>query len=62
MAANVEQVNTAMDSLEVNDVNATLCDTTEADDYEQTWGFPLEQLYKLALSFYKGIYVIFSIH
>ena len=31
----------------------------QLDMFSDTWGFSLEDLYKIAVTFYKGLYVLF---
>ena len=31
----------------------------QMDMFSDTWGFSLEDLYKIAVTFYKGLYVLF---
>ena len=33
----------------------------QMDMFSDTWGFSLEDLYKIAVTFYKGLYVLFWI-
>jgi len=42
--------------------NANSCESTadvQMDMFSDTWGFSLEDLYKIAVTFYKGLYILF---
>jgi len=42
--------------------NTDTCESSgdvQIDMFSDTWGFTLEDLYKIAVTFYKGLYIIF---
>jgi len=42
--------------------NTNSCDSAadvQMDMFSDTWGFSLEDLYKIAVTFYKGLYPLF---
>jgi len=44
--------------------NTDSCESTadvQMDMFSDTWGFSLEDLYKIAITFYKGLYILFRI-
>ena len=54
MAAEIEKVNISMNSLHVNDAAGAAAHQNGTEDTELMLEFPLEDLYKLAVTFYKG--------
>ena len=54
MATEIENASSAMDKLSVNDVNGAHEKPESPTDNDNNWGFPLEDLYRLAVLFYKG--------
>ena len=52
-----DSLSKAVDSLQLNgDANGNSEANKSTDDCERKWGFYLDELYKLALQFYKGNY------
>ena len=54
MADDQSELSGAVNALQLNGEQICNGDHTDEDTYETTWGFPLPDLYKLALQFYKG--------
>ena len=63
-ATEVEKINDSVNSLNITDSHQNGVNESN-DDFSEKWGFPMDELYKLALRFYKGmqcVYVMFSIN
>ena len=44
--------------------NTNSCESTEnmqMDMFSDTWGFSLEELYKIAVTFYRGLLIYFEV-
>ena len=55
--AEADGLSSALDSVQINGTESV---DSDMDDYEREWGFPLEELYRLALAFYKGKILYFT--
>ncbi len=60
MAAEVEKVNSEMDSLHINDISVTNQEQNGIEDNDLGMGFNVEELYRLAVAFYKGEHDLFT--
>ena len=49
-----DQIANDVESLQINDPGGDSASPNAKDDIEVKWLFPLPELYKLALNFYKG--------
>ena len=57
-ATEVEKINDSVNSLQINDSHQNGVNESN-DDFTEKWGFPMEELYKLSLRFYKGMQRIY---
>jgi len=60
MADEQRELSGAVDAMKLNGEQTCNGDHQDTDTYETTWGFPRNELYKLALQFYKGTHRSFT--
>ena len=60
MADEQRELSGAVDAMKLNGEQTCNGDHQDTDIYETTWGFPRNELYKLALQFYKGMHRSFT--